>query len=211
VNVPELEQTRLNVLVSAGRGDLAEFAQIYVPFVYRIARTMASDEHIASDVAQAALLDLVKQMPHFRYDPTKRFRNFVRRIVHRRRLDFFRKRREDSLESVARRRGVRPEEVVELAGESEEQRLADDLLDLDRRRARLAAALDEVRGRVRPSTYQAFQLVVMEGQSVERAARILGQTRNQVAQNKHRVVRRLRSTLEKPPGRIGERGRGRAG
>jgi RNA polymerase sigma-70 factor (ECF subfamily) len=205
VETQELDQTRINVLVRAREGDFAEFARIYVPFVYAHARRIAADEHSACDVAQDALLDLVRRMKHFQYDPAKRFRHFVRRIVRRRQADYFRRRRERSLESVASKRGIDPEEVAELSDGNESQRVADYLLDLDWLRACLAAAQREVRSRVRPNTYRAFQLVVVEGESVESAARILGQTRNQVAQNKHRVAVRLRDKLQMFFGRSDER------
>ena len=61
-----------------------------------------------------------------------------------------------------------------------------------------------MRGEVCPATFQAFHLVALQGESVEEAARILGLTHNQVSQHKHRVLRKLRSKLEKLMGRFGD-------
>jgi RNA polymerase sigma-70 factor (ECF subfamily) len=193
--VHDLEQTRVHVLARARCGDFAEFVRIYVPLVYKLARGRALDENAVLDVAQEALLDLVRQMPRFRYDPTKQFRHFVRRVVHRRKIDYLRRQREESLESVARERGLACDEVEELSDGSSAQRSSDDRLDSERRRSVLESALDAVRSEVHPSTFRAFELVVMQGASVEEAARALGQTHNQVSQNKHRTLLRVRAKL----------------
>ena len=191
----ELEQTRIHVLLRAQSGDLADFARIYVPLVYQLARSLAPDENAVSDIAQEALLDLVRQMPRFHYDPTKQFRHLVRRIVYRRKVDYLRKQREQSLETLAGRRGLDLDEVPELSDERSTQRCSDDRLDREQFRSRIGAALDEVRREVHASTFRAFELVVMEGESVESAAARLGQTHNQVSQNKHRVLSKLRAKL----------------
>jgi RNA polymerase sigma-70 factor (ECF subfamily) len=152
--VHDLEQTRVHVLVRARRGDFAEFVRIYVPLVYKLARGRALDENAVLDVAQDALLDLVRKMQRLRYDPKKQFRHFVRRVVHRRKIDYLRRQREESLESVARGRGLACDEVEELSDGSSGQRSSDDRLDSERRQSVLDAAFDEVRREVHPSTYR---------------------------------------------------------
>jgi RNA polymerase sigma-70 factor (ECF subfamily) len=193
----ELEETRISVLINARQGDFEDFVQIYVPLVYRLARGFALDENTACDVAQAALLDLVRQMPAFRYDPTKQFRHFVRRIVYRRKVDYLRRQRGESLESVARGRGLSADEMEELSDGNAAQRACEDQLDIEQQRIRLEAALQSIREEVRPATFQAFHLVMVQGKSVDLAARALHQTPNQVCQNKHRVLHKLRARLAK--------------
>ncbi len=53
-----------------------------------------------------------------------------------------------------------------------------------------------MRREVQPSTFQAFDLLVVRELPVEEVAAMLGQTPNHVCQSKLRVVRRLREHLE---------------
>lgn len=152
--------------------------EIYRYFAFGVARKLGLQEADAEDVAQQTLLELWKELPTFQYDRKRSFRGLVRTIVDRRARDLWRK---------AHRLlpgGSGPEPVGKDPLE--------ELIEREWRKSHLIAMLDVARTRVTPSTFQAFQLNCLEGWSVERIALALGLTRDQVYQNKCRVVRLLR-------------------
>jgi RNA polymerase sigma-70 factor (ECF subfamily) len=120
----------------------------------------------AEDIAQTVLLKILRAIQTFRYDPTLRFRAWLKTVTHHAWQDLIRTRREvtagdpqgadDPLGSLAARN--------ELAAQMEsayEQEL-------------LEQALERIHPRVLPQTWDAFRLTTFDGLSgAEVAARLL--------------------------------------
>lgn len=175
-------ETQSVVLRRAKAGDTAEFAAIYAPLVLAMVRARDVGRADDEDVMQQVLLEVLKVLPTFEYDRSKgSFRGFLGKLVRERVLDLRRRRRPvgEVDESV-------PEPTDALAASVEEQWL----------QAHLEAALDRVRREVNPTTFQAFDLLVIQEKSVEQVAAILGQTPNHVCVSKRRVAQRLREHLK---------------
>jgi RNA polymerase sigma factor (sigma-70 family) len=67
------------------------FVEIYGPYLYAIARRGGLADAAASDVVQETLLRCVSVLPGFTYDPTKKFRAWLRTIANRVIYDYKRK------------------------------------------------------------------------------------------------------------------------
>ncbi len=177
--------TRPSVLARASDGDAGEFARIYSPLIYRMARRRGLDEHDAEDLMQQMMLELLRLLPRFRYDRSRgTFKGFLKKMTGNRVIDLYRKKKPlvdpVVLEGVADKDAEDPDEEF----------------DREWQKAHLVVALDAVRPQVKPSTFQSFQLFALEGWPIEKVAETLGITKNQVSQNKRRVIQRLRAQVE---------------
>jgi RNA polymerase sigma factor (sigma-70 family) len=175
-------ETQSVVLRRAKAGDADEFAAVYAPLVLAMVRASGVDRSNDEDVMQQVLLEVLRKLPTFEYDRTKgSFRGFLKKMVRERALDVKRRRRPvgEVDETIAE-----PSDAI--AEWCEDQW----------RQAHLEAALDRVRKEVQPTTFQAFDLLVIQELPVEQVAAMLGQTPNHVCQSKLRVARRLREHLQ---------------
>jgi RNA polymerase sigma-70 factor (ECF subfamily) len=147
----------------------------------------------ADDVSQNVLLKLAEHLRSFVYDPSRRFRGFLRTVAHNACMDYLDGRRRvvatgaDTavlavLESVEARE--------DLAARLEEA------FDLER----LEAAQARVRERVEPHTWEAFRLTALEGQSGADAAALLGMQVGTVFKAKSKVQQMLREEIERLEG-----------
>jgi RNA polymerase sigma factor (sigma-70 family) len=137
----------------------AEFVRRYGARIRAWGRRWGLQEADAQDVSQDVLRKLVRAMQTFRYDPAKRFRGWLKTVAHHAWQDLVRGRRlitgDDPLQSLAARDDLTA--GVEAAYERE----------------LLEQAMDRVRPRVQPHTWEAFRLTAIEGLSgAEVAARL---------------------------------------
>lgn len=178
-------QTRSSVIQRAKDGDATDLAAIYGPLIYSMARAQGLSEDDAEDVMQATLLRFLQKLPSFTYDRGRgTFKGLLKKIVRERAIDLQKKSARLSAAEL-------PSDVAD-AGESE----LDAAFELEWQRSHLERALDRVRTEVRPTTFQAFVLLALEGWSVEDTARHLDQSPNHVVQSKRRITLRLQKYME---------------
>ncbi|HVK08659.1 MAG TPA: sigma-70 family RNA polymerase sigma factor [Gemmataceae bacterium] len=144
----------------------AEFDRRYGPRIHAWGRRWGLQEADAQDVSQDVLLKLVRAMQAFRYDPAQRFRGWLKTVTHHVWQDLARGRRpvasgggpsaDDPLQSLAAR-----DDLAAGLEAAYEQEL-------------LARALERVRPRVQPQTWEAFRLTAFDGLSGAEAAARLG-------------------------------------
>ena len=133
---------------------------------------------------QQMMLELLRLLPRFQYDRSKgSFKGFLKKMTGNRVVDLYRK-----------KKPLLDPEALENVVETEDA--SDEAFDREWQKAHLIAALDAIRPQVKPSTFQSFQLFALEGWPIERVAETLGLTRNQVSQNKRRVIQRLKAQVE---------------
>ena len=143
------------------------------------------------DLVQDVLEVLVRELPHFHYDPRRgSFRGWLRTIVvHRVRL-FWRARQ-------ARPRATGNSDLAQRLNE-----LEDPHSDLSRQwdrehdahvAQRLLAAIEKD---FEPATWQAFHRVVLDGDAAGAVAAELGISLNAVYLARYRVLRRLREEIK---------------
>jgi RNA polymerase sigma-70 factor (ECF subfamily) len=163
--------TSTSLLIRLGQTPLdqaawSEFVERYGRRVHNWCRGFGLQEADAEDVTQTVLLKLLLAMQTFRYDPALRFRAWLKTVTHH------------AWQDLIRSRGV-----VVAGG----QPAADDPLTTLSARDDLAArleaeyqqelverALERVRPRVQPHTWDAFRLTTFDGLTGAEVARRLG-------------------------------------
>jgi RNA polymerase sigma-70 factor (ECF subfamily) len=166
-----------------------DFVRVYGAPVHRWCRDHGLQPADAADVAQEVLVRFWRQSARFRYDPRSTFRGYLRAIVRHAVADWHSERRGphaagcdsgfDALAQVPAR--------DDLAARLEEA------FDTER----LSLAMHEVRNRVQPHTWRAFQLQVIEQCPGVDVAAQLGVDVNVVYVARHKVMRMIRETVNR--------------
>ena len=167
-----------------------EFWTRYWRAVFNFAKCRGCSEHTAEEVVQDVMLTVFQNRHVFRYDSAKgRFRDWLGGIAR----NLVNQRRGKPAERV---RGVGGDgnDALELAQDANAP--VDDAWQQAFEESLLNVLLDLVRREVAPETYQAFELVALEGVSAAEAAQLTGLSRNAVYLARKRVLQRLRELGE---------------
>jgi len=173
--------TLLECIRQGGGADAwSELVRRYWRVVFGYARRQGLSEPDAEDFTQEILSELVRTLHRFEIDRTKGgFRSFLFTMVRRRLID------------RGRVEARRPRVFNSLCIEQVE--LPDEPFEEEWRRSLLLSCLDEAARAVEPRTFQAFQLIVIEGWPPKQAAAFLEMTVDSVYQAKARVLRHARA------------------
>lgn len=167
----------------------ASFVRAYGPLVEAWCRRWGLQPADADDVTQTVLLKLAGHMRQFRYDPSQRFRGFLRTVARNVWADHVSDARREPSRGTAS--GAEALETLpareDLASRLEEA--------FDRELLELAAG--RVRARVEPHTWEAFRLTALEGKSGADAAAGLGMRVGTVFRARQKVQVMLREELER--------------
>lgn len=155
----------------------------YWRVVFGYARRFGLSDADAEDFTQDVLVELVRVLPKFEYKKSHgSFRAYMRTITGRRLID--------------RLRAEHPELVVsfteEMQGEDVKQ-----WWETEWHRAMLRQCLYETGNSLEPKTFQAFQLVVINGMPPKEVASFLDISIDSVYQAKARVTKHARMVFER--------------
>ena len=166
-----------------------EFVGRYGPMVLTWARRWGLNQQDAEDMTQNVLLQLARQMKNFRYDPQASFRAWLKTIAHRAWCD--------TLSDLNRRNKNR------LGSDVMAQFMTDDrtasfleMIDQLARNEQMEHAMNRVRLRVQPRTWQAFEMTAIDNLPVEQVANALQMNIPSVYVAKSRVIRLIRLIVE---------------
>jgi RNA polymerase sigma factor (sigma-70 family) len=169
----------------------SRFVFVYGPHLVDWCRGFGLQDADARDVAQDVLLRLSRRMAQFRYDPSKRFRGWLRTMVR------------DAWFEWAQRRPPRDEGAKEgdgsldaLLDESAGEELAS-LIEREHESELFAVAMSSVARRVQPRTFEAFRLLALEGMPGKEAADRLGMNLGSAYAARAKVQRLIREEVEK--------------
>lgn len=164
-----------------------EFFDRYWRPLFAFATKRGCSEESAEDVVQETLLAVFDARSTFVYDPSRgRFRNWLCTIVCQK------------IALVSRRRTPpAASDIIESASSSSESPDPDAAAEFERLfdLGVLAAALEVIRQKVEPATYQAFELTQLHEMSADEAASATGLSRNAVYQARKRVMQNLEELL----------------
>lgn len=167
-----------------------EFVAQYGPRVYRWCRQWGLQHTDAEDVAQNVLLEIARQFHHFKYDPARSFRGWLRTVTRRAWHRF-------ATSRAARQRGSGDSRIASVLESVEArddlQRQMEEQLDSEL----LQAASARIRLRLDPKTWEAFALVVYELLSGAEAAARLGINVGSVYAAKSRVQKMLEEEIRR--------------
>jgi RNA polymerase sigma-70 factor (ECF subfamily) len=157
------------------------FVSRYRPILIRLALRAGWPAQDAEDLAQQTLGEFVKSYRNHRFDRDRgRLRDWLFGIAR------------NQMRNAARRRS----DAHGQAGPADlEDAAARRLFDQEWERAVLARCLEEIRGQVGASTYQAFELFALRRVPANSVAAEMGITENAVFLAKRRVLSRLRELL----------------
>ena len=180
---PTTSKTLLDKIASGDEISWNDFYEKYSPIVKALAKFKGLDASAADDVCQQVMLQFFKQSKTFKFDPDiARFRTYFGRIVRGRIIDHLRKKHETPVAEF---------EAVPVDPE------ADELFMNEWRKLILQEAQAELKSRVAPETYQAYELYAVQGRPAEKVAAYLDCSTNQVYQAKKRCFAMMREILLK--------------
>ena len=166
----------------------AGFVARYGSRINRWCREWGLQEADCQDVTQTVLMKLLKATQSFRYDPSQKFRAWLKTVTHHAWQDLVRGRRkmveggnaasdDDPLQALAARDGL---------GEQLEAAYEQELVE---------CALVRVRPRVQPMTWEAFRLTSLEGLSGAEASAQLGMAVTSVYKAKSNLLKLLEAEV----------------
>ena len=180
---PTTSRTLLDRIASGDEIGWDEFYAKYSPIIRSLAKAKGLDDDAADDIRQQVMLQFFKQSRSFRFDPgIARFRTYFGRIIRAKIADFCRKRKE-----------MPSEEVAETAADPQ----AGSLFLAEWRKLILREAEEELKKRVTPETFQAYQLYAVQERPAEKVAAFLDCSVNQVYLAKKRCFAMMREILRK--------------
>ncbi len=171
-----------------------EFVRRYGPRLLLWCRQWQLQEADAQDVAQNVLLRLSRQFETFRYDPTGSFRAWLKTVAYRAWCDW---------QDEQRRGMVRGSGDTAILGRLCEVEARDDLvrqIEDEYDRELLEAASAQVRLRVEPRTWEAFELLTFQNFSGAEAAAQVGMKVGAVYVAKNKVQKMLREAIRRLEG-----------
>lgn len=145
----------------------AQFVARYGPQVAAWCRRWGLQEADAEDVTQNVLVLLTRKLPEFRYDPSKRFRAWLKTLTQHAWSDFHRARNRDAA-------GSGDSAVLQVLDQIEAREDLASRLQAAFDHELLEQAYDQVKARVEGRTWQAFELTAVQGLKGAEAAERLG-------------------------------------
>ena len=190
----EFPETRDSLIVQVqdplNRDAWDQFALIYRPVIYRLARRKGMQDADAQDLTQQVLCSVSSSIGRWeKLDPPVKFRHWLRRVVRNAILNALSRRPHDGAAGGS----VALELLKEHANVDFD---ASSQIENEYRRELYLQAARLVRGDVNPETWQAFELTVVEDLSVEEVARKLNKTLGSVYAARSRIMRRLREAVQ---------------
>ena len=189
----DVPETRDSLLIRVRNADdrdaWDQFAGIYRPVVYRLARARGLQDADAQDLAQRVLITVADAIPTWeRSTPGTRFRHWLRRVAKNEVLKALTRQPRDQAgggTSGLALLNAKPDSGVD----------AEDEEELEYRRQLIRRAAEIVRARADEATWLAFSMTMVDGCSVAEAATRLGRNEGMVYAARSRIVRRLRELI----------------
>ncbi|MEM7456201.1 MAG: sigma-70 family RNA polymerase sigma factor [Planctomycetota bacterium] len=168
-----------------------EFAEIYQPLIYSLARRKGLQEADAYDLTQEVLTRVAGSIDRFDPNPSRgSFRGWLATITRNLVIEFFRKGKR------LPRTGSR-EEIQSLLENAPAPNIETSEFDLEHKRQLFNWAAQRIRHQFEPATWQAFWMTAVESKSIAQACEVTGISKGAVYIARSRVMARLRETVQK--------------
>ncbi len=194
-DIPDTRQSLLVRIRDADDQDAWEqFAAIYRPVAYRLARAHGLQDADAEELAQSVLISISKAIAEWEpVSPQVRFRHWLRRVAKNAIFNALSRRPKDQAVGgdVAH---------ISLVADTAPSPEASDEIDLEYRRQLYRRAAEIVRHRADQVTWLAFSLTMVDGLSIADAACQLQRSEGLVYAARSRIIRRLRDAVRELEG-----------
>lgn len=199
---PWFERTRQSLLLRLQNSDekaewnsaWERFYLCYIPMIRAWCRRWGLNEVDAEDIGSAVMAILGSRMKSFDYDPSYRFRGWLKTVV------------ENEIKAFLARRKQRPGDygkgtfgedegstLVSIDPAAEAERLAE---ELEEKRFLLRRAMEQVQKEVQPQHWQAFYLMAVEGYDGKNTSEQLQMSVANVYKARSRVQQLLHEAVE---------------
>ena len=180
---PTTSKTLLDRIAAGDEISWDEFYSRYCGIIRELAKFSGLDNAAADDICQQVMLQFFKQSKTFKFDPdVARFRTYFGRIIQSKIASYYRKKTDE------------PTDEIEV---EDEKRPTEELFLTEWRKMILKEAERELKNRVAPETFQAYELYAVQNRPVEKVAAYLDCSVNQVYQAKKRCFAMMREILLK--------------
>ena len=190
-DVPDTRDSLLiRIADPCDQGAWEQFARIYRPVVYNVARMRGLQDADAQDVAQQVLIAVARALPTWeRRDESTRFRHWLCRIARNATVNMLTRQPRDRAVGGD---DIRPEVQVDnkLDGGLDSQ------LEREYRRQHFRKAAERVGSRADAITWQAFAITMIDGLSIPDAAAQLDRSEAVIYAARSRIIRRLRDAVK---------------
>ena len=178
---PTTSKTLLDKIASGDEISWDEFYLKYAPIVKALAKFKGLNAVDADDICQQVMMQFFKQSKTFKFDPNiAKFRTYFGLIVNSKICSYFRNSKENPTDDM---------EWIPVDAETE-------TLFMDEwRKTVLKEAEQELKQRVAPETFQAYELYAVQNRPVKKVAEYLDCSENQVYQAKKRCFAMMREIL----------------
>lgn len=183
--------TRRSLLSKIREGDeigWSEFYQIYRPLVFLRGGDFSLSESEKEELMQDTVLAVFRGQKTFTYDPARgKFRTYLRTVIDHRAIDIIRK----------RKKNIANDEEIDFDNMPETKRSKLDMAwDTEWSRHILNQAMEELKNKIEPETYQAFELYTIEEWAPKKVAEFLDMKVGSVYTAKNRAVEKLREIIK---------------
>ena len=172
-----------------------EFFKIYWKLIYHVARKAGLTDAEAQEVVQETLISVAKHMPTFKYDPAiGSFKSWLLNATRWRVVDQFRKKKySDRHKALVNGTQSRTDSIDALPSPNAAD--MDAVWEAEWRTNLLKAALDNLRRRIDPQSFQIFDFYVNKEWPPEKISNRFQVSTDQVYQIKHRMTKAIRAEV----------------
>ena len=187
----DFPETRASLLLRIRNTDdrdaWQEFAAIYQPVIYRMARKRGCQDADAHDLAQQVLLKLSTAIAQFEpHSERAKFSTWLTTICRNAIIDEFRQTHFDASGGTT---------ILEQLGQLSQPEVTIDDLEHEHRREVFRHAARQVSKEVEPTTWQAFWMTAVEGRPPKQVATELSMKVGTVYTARCRVIQRLKDKV----------------
>ena len=189
--------TRASLLSRVRRGDEVswdEFYNTYKKLLYKVGReSYALNDREVEDIIQEVMLAFFDASKTFTYDRNRgKFRSYLKKIFHYRALNFKSKRNKNS----ERFASVESDEFsIDDLPEPTDSAL-NKVWDEEWEKHVMCEAMEELKLRIEPSTYQAFELYAIQNEPPKEVAKLLDMKVNAIYACKNRAISQLKEIIQ---------------
>lgn len=171
-----------------------QFASLYQPVIYRLSRRRGLQDADAQDLSQQVLITVSTAIGDWEdRGGGIRFRHWLRKVARNAILNALSRRPRDAPVG-----GTSVQELIQDVAHADDD--VTQQLETEYRRELYLRASEQIREEVLPETWQAFELSVVEGLSIEATAAEIGKSIGTVYAARSRIMRRLQESVAKLEG-----------
>ncbi len=191
--MPEFPETSESLIARvrdpSNRAAWDQFEQLYRPVIFRIARAKGLQHSDALDLLQHVLMSVSAAIGRYEKQADgMRFRNWLSRVTRNAILK--------ALSRGPRDLAAGGTDILNILHEVPADDPNDALIELEYRREVFVRAAARVQSEVQDETWLAFEATVLQGVSIEAAAKRFGMSAGSIYAARSRIMRRLRTAVQ---------------